>query len=136
MDAIGDSGVPLLLSWAEPHALAGHSVADTTGGRRLVPLFNHDGLAIRRKTDWPETEWALPGCSASHQPGTFNRLQRVASLVVEHVIDVLLHTASPDEHRIWLGDSQTLTRLGGNWIDSPSTHSRESVIAAPLPDAP
>jgi hypothetical protein len=110
-------------------------VVDTTGGRRLAPLFDRDGLAIRRKTDWPETEWALPGCSASHQPGTFNRLQRVASLVVEHVIDVLLHTASLDEHRIWLGDSQTLTRLGGNWIDPSSPHTRESIIALPLPDA-
>ncbi len=135
MDAMGGRGIPLLLSWAEPHALAGHSVVDTTGGRRLISLFDRDGLAIRRKTDWAETEWALPGCSASHQPGTFNRLQRVAGLVVEHAIDVLLHTASPDEHRIWLGDSQTLTRLGGNWIDAPSTHTRGSIIALPLPDA-
>lgn len=136
MDALADRGIPLLLSWAEPHVLAGHSVVDTMGGRRLLPLFDRDGLATRRKTNWIETEWVLPGCSASHQPGTFNRLQHVAGLVVEHAIGVLLHIASPDEHRIWLGDSQTLNRLGGNWIDPPSTHTRESIIALPLPDAP
>jgi hypothetical protein len=135
MEALAGRGIPLLLSWAEPHALAGHSAVDTTGGCRLEPLFDRDGLAIRRKTDWPETEWALPGCSASHQPGTFNRLQHVAGVVVEHAIDVLLLAASPDEHRIWLGDQGTLTRLGGNWIDPPPSHTRASVIALPLPHA-
>lgn len=135
MEAMAGRGIPLLLSWAEPHALAGHSAVDTTGGQRLEHLFDHDGLAIRRKTVWPETEWALPGCSASHQPGTFNRLQHVAGLVVEHAIDVLLQPASPDEHRIWLGDPGTLTRLGGNWIDPQPSHTRASVIALPLPHA-
>ena len=135
MEAMARREIPLLLSWAEPHALAGHSAVDTTGGRQLEPLFDRDGLAIRRKTAWPETEWALPGCSASHQPGTFNRLQHVAGLVVEHAIDVLLQAASPDEHRMWLGDSGTLTRLGGHWIDPPPSHTRASVIALPLPHA-
>lgn len=135
MEAMAGRGIPLLLSWAEPHALAGHSAVDTTGGQRLEHLFDHDGLAIHRKTAWSETEWALPGCSASHQPGTFNRLQHVAGLIVEHAIDVLLQAASPDEHRIWLGDQGTLTRLGGNWIDPPPSHTRASVIALPLPHA-
>lgn len=135
MEEMTGRGIPLLLSWAEPHALAGHSAFDTTGGRQLEPLFDRDGLATRRKTDWPETEWALPGCSASHQPGTFNRLQNIASLVVEHAIDVLLQAAPPDEHRIWLGDSGTLTRLGGSWIDPPPADTRASVITLPLPHA-
>ena len=135
MEAMAGCGIPLLLSWAEPHALVGHSAVDTTGGRRLEPLFDRDGLAIRRKTAWPEAEWALPGCAASHQPGTFNRLQHVAGLVVEHAIDVLLQATSPDEHRMWLGDSGTLTRLGGNWIEPPPSNTRASVIALPLPYA-
>lgn len=133
MEVLTDGGLPLLLSWAEPHALAGHSAVDTTGGHRLASLFDRDGLAICQRTRWPEVAWALPGCAASHQPGTFNRLQQIAGMIVEHAIDVLLKSTSPDEHRIWLGDTATLRRLGGDWIDFPPTNARASVIALPLP---
>ena len=135
MNTLADRSIPLLLSWAEPHALAGHSAVDISGERRLAALFDKDGLSIRRRTHWPEVEWALPGCAASHQPGTFNRLQHIAGLIVEHAIDVLLEPASSDEHRIWLGDDATLSRLGGAWIDTPPANTRASVIALPLPHA-
>ena len=127
-----DRGIPLLLSWAEPHALAGHSAVDVTGGRRLASLFDRDGLAIRRRTRWPEAGWALQGCGASHQPGTFNRLQQIAGLITEHAIDVLLDSDLPGEHRIWLGDTATLNRLGGSWIEPPPANTRASVIALSL----
>ena len=135
MNTLADRSIPLLLSWAEPHALAGHSAVDISGERRLAALFDQDGLSIRRRTHWPEVALELPGCAASHQPGTFNRLQHIAGLIVEHAIDVLLEPASSDEHRIWLGDGATLSRLGGAWIDAPPANTRASVIALPLPHA-
>lgn len=124
------------LTWAEPHAVAGHCVlADSRSDLRA--LFDDDGHFLRKTTTWPPTSRALPGCAGTHQPGTFNRLQRIAGLAVEQAISHLLGRRQP-EHLAWLGDDVTLNRLGGSWRNDVATPRgiRERTISLPIPERP
>jgi len=121
------------LTWAEPHAVAGHCVlADSRSDPRA--LFSNEGRFLRETTKWPITSRTLPGCAGTHQPGTFNRLQRIAGLAVEQAIAHVLGPKQP-EHLAWLGDDVTLQRLGGSWRnDVEATHGvRERTLSLPIP---
>ena len=121
------------LTWAEPHAVAGHSVlADSRSDPRA--LFSDEGRFLRETTKWPTTSRTLPGCAGTHQPGTFNRLQRIAGLAVEEAIAHLLGRKQP-EHLAWLGDDVTLQRLGGSWRNDVVAPRgvRERTLSLPIP---
>lgn len=121
------------ITWAEPHAVAGHSlIIDPASDPRS--LFSDEGRFLRETTTWPTAARPLPGCAGMHQPGTFNRLQRVAGLAVEHAISHLLGHRQP-EHLAWLGDSATLGRLGGSWRGNVAAPKgvRERTLALPVP---
>jgi hypothetical protein len=124
----------LQLTWTERHALAGHTILATSREDSLASLYDADGWFLRQATSWNGQTYALPGCEGSHQPGTFNRIQRIASLAVEQTIGFLTGAAT-SEHRAWLGDSATLEKLGGSWTgDWPSTAGvAERTLARPVP---
>lgn len=125
----------LELTWAEPHAVVGHAVSTDRDGSSIRPLFDSTGRCLHRMTDWAMPIHRLPGCAASHQPGTFNRLQRIAGVAVELAIDTLIQATPLREHRIWVGDRRTVAKLGGVWrADTPLEGDvRERTIARPLP---
>lgn len=100
-------------TWAEPHAVAGHALL-ANARSDVRTLFADDGRFLRACTQWPVSSRRLPGCAGTHQPGTFNRLQRIAGLAVEQAIAHLLGHGQV-EHLAWLGDNATLQRLGGSW---------------------
>jgi hypothetical protein len=106
------------LTWAEPHAIAGHAVLSIEPGDAAATLFDEQGVFKRQATRWKNPRFPLLGCAGSHQPATFNRLQRIAALAVEQAVRFLVGAQLTSEHRAWLGDSATLTQLGGTWIPS------------------
>lgn len=122
------------ITWAEPHAVAGHSLLLNSKSDARA-LFNDEGRFQREVTTWPVASRALPGCAGTHQPGTFNRLQRVAGLAVEQAISHLLGRQQP-EHLAWLGDTLTLQRLGGSWRNSAAapTEVRERTLVFSVPE--
>lgn len=124
----------LQLAWAEPHAIAGHAVIGATKSD-LPSLFDADGRFRRRATEWNESSQPLPGCAGAHQPGTYNRLQRIAGLAVEQAISHLLGMVKP-EHLLWLGDEAVLHRLGGKWQRQTAVPQgiRERTLALSVPE--
>lgn len=122
------------LTWAEPHAVAGHSLL-LNPDSNARSLFSDEGRFLREVTTWPLTSRVLPGCSGTHQPGTFNRLQRVASLAVEQSIAHILGRRREAEHLACLGDDLTLQRLGGTWRNSAAAPQgiRERTLSLPIP---
>jgi hypothetical protein len=135
MTSLND-GRALQVGWAEPHALAGHSALARSHAARMLNLFDADGAARQPLTAWDLPELALPGCSAAHQPSTYNRLQRIAGLIVEHSIESLLQVEDAEGHRAWQGDARTLKRLGGRWAGAtfPLPGVTEFVTNTLLPD--
>lgn len=126
----------LQIGWSEPHALAGHSVLSPSNPGRMLNLFDADGVFRQVLTAWDLPVMVLPGCSAAHQPSTYNRLQRIAGLIVEHAIESLLQLDGAEGHRAWHGDTRTLSRLGGHWESrvSPPSAVAEFVTHTALSD--
>lgn len=135
MKALAAGGVRWLqLAWAEPHAIAGHAVIGSSKSD-MQSLFDADGRFVRAATQWDAAAQPLPGCAGTHQPGTFNRLQRIAGLAVEQAIGHLLVTSKP-EHLMWLGDDATLRRVGGKWRHETAIPQgiRERTLALSVPE--
>ena len=124
----------LQLTWAERHAIVGHTLLATTVEDDISALYNADGDFLMAATDWHGQTYTLPGCAGSHQPGTFNRIQRIAGLAVEQAIRVLVGDAT-SEHRVWLGESKILEKLGGTWTSAwpTSADTLERTLVRTLP---
>ena len=114
MNCLSLEDIPsLMISWSEPHALAGHSAHSPGGSFALEHLFQ-SGECVS-----PVTEWAvspthqLPGCGASHIPGGGNRIRLISAMVVEHAVSVLLGERGVGEHRMWAEASDIVKYYGG-----------------------
>ena len=102
----------LQLVWTEPHAIAGHSILATSARDDVAQLFDEEGHFRRNATEGLPS-YALPGCSNSHIPGTYNRIARASIMAVEHTIAHLTGLHARASHRMCLSDSAVLHQLGG-----------------------
>lgn len=106
----------LQIAWTEPFALAGHSALAAGPACDLAMLFK-DGDCIDAAIDWhDEVEYKLPGCGASHIPGSGNRVRMIAAMIVEHAIDALIEQDPISEHRIWTAEPETIKEHGGELL--------------------
>lgn len=116
MRQIGDGIRALLIGWAEPHALAGHSVYLQQPNVPFESLF--DGPRYR----FPAIRWsseqaeALPGCGTSHLPGAGNRIRWIATQVVEHSIDGLTKRDESSQQRCYVESSDLIDQVGAERI--------------------
>lgn len=128
----GDEIPSLMISWSEPHALAGHSAHSPGGSFALERLF------LSGECVSPVTEWAvspthqLPGCGASHIPGGGNRIRLISAVVVEHAVSVLLGEGGVGEHRMWAEASDIVKNHGGKRI-IPARDGDAAVIRSSVP---
>ncbi|TDR36050.1 E2/UBC family protein B [Tahibacter aquaticus] len=136
MDQHAAGSLPAIqLAWAEPHAVAGHSLLAADKSDRPIWLFDDAGGFTRAATRWTRAKFVLPGCAGYHQPSTFNRLQKISAMAVEQAVQYLTGLRAQSEHVTWFGDELVLTRLGGSWTD-PSPRAgkpRECVEVCTLP---
>lgn len=101
----------VLLSWVEPHALAGHAV-QSNDAIQLRSLFDN-GKFKKRVVSWSKDQRIdLPGCGESHIPGAGNRIRLIASVIVEHIIATLTQPTTPVTAS-WMADQRLITALGG-----------------------
>lgn len=125
----------IMLAWAEPHALAGHSAHSGEHNCGLWSLF-HNGECVRNATSWTETTVInLPGCGASHMPGAGNRIRLIAALIAEHAMDVLLGERGICEHRTWVAAADLIKALGGERL-RPDSVGDAVVVSLPVVNIP
>ena len=112
----GGRPVPILYTWTEEHALAGHAVAICAEGGCLRCGFDALGRPLRRITSWPEGERDRqePACGAVFQPYGPIEMSHVVTLASEAALDCLLTRPRSSSHRMFLGRRSRLEALGGS----------------------
>jgi molybdopterin/thiamine biosynthesis adenylyltransferase len=112
--------VPILYSWTEPNACAGHAVAIFPGGACLQCGFSTKGDCKLEVTEWVEGQKQRqePACGAIFQPYGPVELLGTISVTASLALDVLLGKTKCSAHRIWAGPESLLLEAGGAWSES------------------
>lgn len=104
--------------WAEPHALAGHSLgcpAGITGDARH--LFDRNGGFLKRFTEWPDNGVVnLPACGAGFIAGNAVNIQTIAAMITRMALNYM---QSENYHtRAWhafITESSSIDKSGGTY---------------------
>lgn len=114
--AAGEIVAPILYTWTEPNACAGHAVLTFRGGACLQCGFTTTGDCKLKVTTWQnETTQAEPACGAIFQPYGPVELLGTISLGAALALDALLRKVTTATHRIWTGSRALLQEQGGSW---------------------
>jgi hypothetical protein len=117
----GEIECPLLFTWTEPRACAGHAVCLSVREPCL-----QCGLTLGGDLREPVTKWSAtspshfpePACGAYFQPYGPVELIGTISAAASLAIDALLKKPDLAVHRIWAGPRALLVEQGGDWSDS------------------
>lgn len=109
--------VPMLYTWMEAHATAGHALLLAGEGAALRNGFDGTGLPNFRVTDWPKGPQVRqePACGAVYQPYGPLEVGYICNLAGELALDALLGEAEASVYRLWIGAAKRLHELGGVW---------------------
>lgn len=109
--------IPVLYTWMEAHAIAGHALLLVGEAAELRSGFDGTGLPNFRVTDWPTGQQVRqePACGAVYQPYGPLELGFVCNLSGELALDALLGETKAPVYRIWIGVAKRLQELGGVW---------------------
>lgn len=115
-----EHNVPVLYTWMEAHAMAGHALVLAGKGSTLRSGFDGAGLPNFRATDWPKGTQVRqePACGAVYQPYGPVELGFISSLAAELALDALLGDAQAPLYRLWIGATKRLHAIGGIWTPS------------------
>lgn len=104
---------PLVWTWIEEFAAAGHAVC-LFGGASMTDALDEDGRFVMRLTSqWPATAHAVEaGCAVAYQP--YNAVDMMGTINCAHrlSLDVLLGRQQGNVVRSWLGDRDMATAKG------------------------
>jgi sulfur-carrier protein adenylyltransferase/sulfurtransferase len=112
--------VPVMHTWTEAHACAGHTVVLGAAGGCFRCGFDNTGVPALQITAWPgrSPNRTEPACGAVYQPYGPVELGFINSLAAELALDALLTPDVASTHRIWIGPAHRLRRLGGAWNEA------------------
>jgi molybdopterin/thiamine biosynthesis adenylyltransferase len=121
---------PVLYTWTEPHACAGHAVLIQQGQPCLQCGMTRLGESRLQVTEWPtgnETQME-PACGAVFQPYGPIELMGTVSLAASLALDSLLGKVAKATHRVWAGPRSLLVGSGGKWsnvwLDSDESRAK------------
>lgn len=104
---------PLIWTWIEEFASAGHAAA-LTGSTRLIDALDEEGaFRMRLTSNWPAGAHAVEaGCGTAYQP--YDAAEMMGTIGVAHrlALDVLLGKALGPVVRSWLGNWDRATSRG------------------------
>ena len=112
---------PLLFTWTEPRACAGHAVYLPTAQPCLQCGFTPGGDLLEPVTKWPATapsQFMEPACGVYFQPYGPVELMGTVSAATSLALDALLKKGQLATHRVWAGSRGLLEEQGGSWSDS------------------
>jgi molybdopterin/thiamine biosynthesis adenylyltransferase len=116
----GEIEAPVLYTWTEPHACAGHAVFLPSTSPCLQCGMTLQGEARLAITAWPrgtETR-SEPACGAVFQPYGPTELQGTISSAASLALDGLLGKIPHAHHRVWAGAHSMVVEAGGDWSDT------------------
>jgi hypothetical protein len=113
----GEITGPILYTWTEAHACAGHAVLLLSSGPCLQCGMTLGGKARANVTEWPEGNETRhePACGAIFQPYGPVELQAALTLSASLALDSLLGKVHRTVHRVWAGPHALLLESGGKW---------------------
>jgi sulfur-carrier protein adenylyltransferase/sulfurtransferase len=116
----GEIAAPVLYTWTEPNACAGHAVFLPSTSPCLQCGMTLQGEARIAITVWPrDTETrSEPACGAVFQPYGPIELQGTISLAASLALDGLLGRIQQAVHRVWAGPHSLVVEAGGDWSDA------------------
>jgi hypothetical protein len=112
---------PLLFTWTEPHACAGHAVYLPLGGPCLQCGFTRGGDMLKPVTKWPSSMPSYlsePACGAHFQPYGPIELMGTFAAAASLTLDALLDKLDTATHRVWAAPHSQLVEAGGTWNDA------------------
>jgi hypothetical protein len=115
--------VPVLYTWMEAHAAAGHAVLLAGEGASLRDGFDGTGLPNFSVTDWPKGSQVRqePACGAVYQPYGPLEVGFICNLAGGLALEALLGEVSAPVYRLWIGAAKRLRDLGGAWTPAWQT---------------
>jgi len=116
----GEINSPILYTWTEPHACAGHAVVLPSASPCLQCGMTLPGEARAEITKWRrDTETrSEPACGAVFQPYGPIELQGSISMAASLALDSLLGKIQRSIHRVWASPNALLVEAGGDWSDT------------------
>jgi molybdopterin/thiamine biosynthesis adenylyltransferase len=114
----GDIPTPLLYTWTEAHACAGHAVYLPHAQPCLQCGFTLSGDLCLPVTAWPPqapNNLSEPACGARFQPYGPIELAGTVSVAASLTLDAVLGKVSSALHRVWVGPRSLLKDAGGAW---------------------
>lgn len=112
---------PLLFTWTEPRACAGHAVYLPSVQPCLQCGFTLGGDLREPVTKWPAStpsHFSEPACGAHFQPYGPIELLGTISVAASLALDALLNKLDLAAHRVWAGPRTLLVEQGGDWNDT------------------
>jgi len=117
----GEIGCPILYTWTEGHACAGHAVFLPKNSASCLQCgFDLGGKNQFEVAIWPPdspTERREPACGAVFQPYGSVDLMGTIAIATSLSLDSLLKDIQTATHRIWAGPLSRLQEAGGAWSD-------------------
>ncbi|WP_165491163.1 E2/UBC family protein [Lichenihabitans psoromatis] len=109
--------VPILYTWTEPRATAGHALTVVGSASSLQQRVDETGLPRIQVTEWPagDTKRQEPACGAMYEPYGPVELGFITAMAAELALDSLLGTTTSPTHKIWACSKRFLDRAGGSW---------------------
>ncbi|SDE85678.1 ThiF family adenylyltransferase [Terriglobus roseus] len=114
----GEIDAPLIFTWTEPHACAGHAVLLCAQSPCLQCGMTTEGALKTNVTIWTDSrdgELTEPACGAVFQPYGFIELQATISLASGLAIEALIDPAKRSVHRVSQTTTAFLKSAGGEW---------------------
>lgn len=114
----GEISTPLLYTWTEAHACAGHAVFFPHTQPCLQCGFTLSGDLFSPVTAWPSqapNNPSEPACGAHFQPYGPVELAGTISVAASLTLDAVLGKVTSALHRIWAGPRSLLEDAGGTW---------------------
>jgi glycine/D-amino acid oxidase-like deaminating enzyme len=117
----GQITCPLLFTWTEPHACAGHAVYLPQARPCLQCGLTLGGDMRHPVTRWPAdmpSHLSEPACGAYFQPYGPIELMGTIAAAASLALDALLNKLESAAHRAWAGSRSLLEEHGGAWSDA------------------
>jgi hypothetical protein len=114
----GEISTPLLYTWTEAHACAGHAVFLPNVQPCLQCGFTLSGDLCVPVTAWSSqapNNLSEPACGARFQPYGPVELAGTVSVAASLTLDAVLGKFSSALHRVWVGPRSLLEDAGGAW---------------------
>ena len=127
---------PVMYSWLEPHATAGHATVFFKEQGCFCCLVDDLGDMYLPAAEWKSkaTVVPVPACGGLFQPYGAVELTHVHALVADLALDVLLGHVKDSTHRVWLAPKKLLDRTGGMWNPAWIEHHGDPGVGGVLRD--